>query len=374
MKYVALLKPDNDVLLNGDNCCLTLSELYQAVADINTTEIEITKEFADNYFTYSALCNFVEMTAAITPNIDVIVNDEMFDTQERAVRNLKNLSGPDEFIYLMERNPTKLISTIKMLCRKFEEANTESNIANNKIATMMVQIEELKSELETKENSYEHLMKTYNDVDAKLRTLVSRINFQFNKDINPDTLFNAEHNRFNHVLYVKEITRVHYTDTLMYYLREIIKTMYEAPVRMVVIEPPFSYDRNTLYPGFKPHWELTYRDVMSNDIYMAGYQTKLMEDILKNPNHTNYLIVLDRSGHNGQFVSGNNVTTIYTVSDLKDIDPVIEQTKIISYNDETLYIPYIDDFNSLSPEDRIQKYSSMKVTKELIKYLEEVEH
>lgn len=105
---------------------------------------------------------------------------------------------------------------------------------------------------------------------------------------------------------------------------------------------------------------------------MAGFQPKIMKDVLQDPNHVNFLIVVDRGGYFQPHVIGDNVTTIYTASDLKDVDASIESSNIISYDDATMFIPYIDDFNKLSPEDRVQKYSSMNVTKELIRRLEEV--
>ena len=57
---------------------------------------------------------------------------------------------------------------------------------------------------------------------------------------------------------------------------------------------------------------------------------------------------------------------------LKDIPTEVSKSDVISYSEDTMFIPYIEDFDKLSPEDKIQKYSSMSVTKELIKILEEV--
>ena len=182
----------------------------------------------------------------------------------------------------------------------------------------------------------------------------------------------ANSNNYNHILYIKELSRVHYTDTLVYYLQEILKTLYGVPVRTVVIEPYYSYGREAMYPDLAPHWKLKYEDVYGGNIFMAGYQPKLMKDILQNANHVNYLIVLDRAGYRYPHIDCPNTTVVYTASDLTDVPPEIDIDKVISYSDRSMYIPYIEDFDKLSPEDKIQKYSSMDVTKELINYLEEV--
>lgn len=372
MKYVAVTRVDNDIILHGDSCCTTLQELYSALSDKNTTEIEIRKDFASEYFTYSALCDFVEYSAAIVPHIRISVEDTVYDNAMQAVRDIQMYKEPAEFIYAMERDPTRLISTVQLLCKSYMQAHDDAAIANNKIATMLVQIEELTKELKYAKSDYQKLLDVKNDADAKLHALVSRVNYRYEKSVDVDEMFVSKHNNYNHILYIKEITRVHYTDTLVYYLQEILKTLYSVPVRLVVIEPYYAYGRSALYPNLVPHWDLTYRDVYSGDILMAGYQPKVMSDILQNPNHVNYLIVLDRAGYRSQHIDCGNVTTVYTASDLKDADSKIMRDKIISYSNDTLFIPYIEGFEKLSPEDRIQKYSSMTVTKTLIKYLEEV--
>lgn len=372
MKYVAVKEVDNNILIHGDSCCTSLQELYSALADNNTTEIEITKEFANEYFTYTALCEFVEYSAAIVPHIRIVVDETVYDSAVQAVTDLQRYKEPDEFIYALEYNPTRIISTIQMLCNSYLQAQDDAAIANNKIATMLVQLEEQKKKLEYKDIDYAKLMEQKNDAESKLHSLVSRINFRYEKTVRPDELFQLNHNNYNHVLYIKEITRVHYVDTLMYYVSEILKTLYGVPVRTVVIEPYYAYSRSKMYAFAKPHWNLTYQDVYAGDIYMAGFQPKVMKDILQDPNHVNYLVVLDRGGYIEPHVVGDNVTTIYTASDLKDVDAGISYSDVISYEDSTMYIPYIEDFNTLSPEDKIQKYSSMNVTKELIKHLEEV--
>lgn len=372
MKYVAVTKVDNDIIIRGDSCCTSPQELYVALTDNNTTEIVITKDFAETFFTYSALCDFVEYSAAIVPHVRIVVEDTIHDNAFDVVKQLKDYTEPDELIYAIEQNPSKVISTIQLLCNSYMQAKDESAIANNKLATMLVQIEDLKKELDYSKSDYSKLLSVKNDVDSKLHALVSRVNFRYEKTVNPDDMFIAKSNNYNHVLYIKEITRVHYTDTLVYYLQEILKTLYGVPVRTVVIEPYYSYGRDSMYPNMQPHWNLTYNDVYAGDIFMAGYQPKLMKDILQDANHVNYLIVLDRGGYRFPHIDCKNTTVVYTASDLKDVPEDVDNSKVISYSEESMYIPYIQDFDKLSPEDKIQKYSSMSVTKELIKHLEEV--
>lgn len=370
MKYVALLKVDNDIIIHGDNCCTSLQELYTALADKDTTEIEIRKEFADAYFTYTGLCDFVENSACVVPHISITVEDTVYDNLGQAVRELQTYRHPDEFVYAMTAKPTRTLATIQSLCKYYHETHNEATVASNKLATMLVQIEDLKKQLSYKDKDIERINENRNDVTAKLHALVSRVNFRYEKTVNPDSMFVTSNNNYNHILYIKEITRVHYTDTLVYYLQEILKTLYGVPARTLVIEPYYAYSKAKLYPSMKPHWDLSYADVYSGDILMAGYQPKVMEDVLHNPNRVNFLIILDRGGYMVPHIDNGNVSVVYTASDLEDVKDLPKEN-IISYDESTMFIPYIENFDGLSPEDKVQKYSSMNVTKQLIKLLEE---
>lgn len=371
MKYVALKAVDNDILINGDGCCVNLQELYTALVDNTTTEIEIRKEFADEFFTYQSLCDFIENTRNVFPHVSVHVENTVYDTAMAAVNEVLSYQTPAEFVYAIEKDPTRVISTIQFLGRYFQKAKEDAAVANNKLSTMLVQIEELQKKLNYADVDYKKLLAYNNDLESKLHALVSRVNYRYEKTVSPDSMFVANHNSYNHILYLKEVSRVHYTDTLIYYLSEILKTLYSVPVRTVVIEPFYAYDTARLYPKYKPHWNLSYQDVYAGNILMAGYQPKIMTDILKNPNHVNYLIVLDRGGYGVPHINCDNVTTIYMASDPKDLPEYTDPEHSITYTDTTLHIPFIPDFESLSLEDRIQKYSSMNVMKKLIDYLEE---
>lgn len=372
MKYVAIDKVDNDILLRGDECATNQSELYKALVDKMTTEIEIRKSFADKFFTYSSLCDFVEHAAAIAPHITVTVQDVVYDNLSQAVKAIMTLRSTDDFIYAMESNPNFVLGTIHSLCRFYNDVHDEQSVANNKIASLAVQVDDVNRAMAKLKARNEVLQKDNHELTAKLTSMVNRANFRYEKTINPDELMVAKSNNYNRILYIKEITRVHYVDTLVYYLQEIMRTLYGVPVRSVAIEPYYAYTRAEMYNNYVPHWQLRYSDVYSGNIFMAGYQPKVMTDVLQNANRVNFLIVLDRGGYMVPHIDCRNVSYIYTASDLKDVPEKIKKEDVISYSEATLNIPYIEDFDELSPEQRIQKYSTMAVCKRLINALEEV--
>ena len=371
MKYIAIPKVDNAIIIHGDECVTNLRELYIALTQSDTTEIEIRKDFADKFFTYTALCDFVENSANIAPNVNITVQDTVNDNMSYAVDSISVYKDVESLIYALETKPEFILQTLHSLCKYYKDSRDDQNVANSKIATLSVQVTELERALESSMSRQKALQDQYNEVYSKLHVLVSRTNFRYEKTINPDRLFIAGSNNYNHILYIKEISRVHYTDTLIYYVQEIMRTMYGVPMRSVVIEPYYAYDRLGLYPGYKPHWRSNFNAAYSGNIFMAGYQPKFMEDILQNANRVNYMIILDRGGYMIPHVEGKNVSVVYTVSDLKDLENV-QSDNVLSYSEATLNIPYIPDFDNLSPEVRIQKYSSMPVTKRLINLLEEV--
>lgn len=371
MKYVAVLKVDNDILLNGDLCVTTLQELYNALLEEDCTELEITREFANSNFTYTALCDFVENCAKIAPDKRVHVDGMFYSELSKAVSSLKKYQTTSELIFAMESNPTRFIACIQELCRHYQSTQDEALKASNQIASLQMHIKDMEDQLREKNDELDAAYLASNDTRAALKALVNRVNYRYEKTVNPDEMFLSGPNNYNHVLYIKEITRVHYMDTLLYYLQEILKTLYSVPVRFVVIEPYYSYGRAELYPECVPHWKLTYHDVYDGNIFMAGYQPKLMHDVLQNASHVQYLIVLDRCGYRVPHINGANVSHVYTASDLQDVTEEIEKDHIISYSEDTLYIPYIPDFDTMSLESKIQEYSSFNITKRLVQFLEE---
>lgn len=369
MKYVALLKPDNDLIIQGITCIVNLQELYTNVWLPECSEIEIRQEFADKYFTYQGLIAFINSIAAIFPDKTITVENSVYKNIDTAARDIMYYETPQEFEYALTRNPKRTMQTVHELCRYYFDTQDDSMRASNKLATFLMQVTTLEKELETKNKQLDDLTNRLNNANATIHALGSRMAFQYNKTTDVNAQFELDENQFIKVLYIKEISRVHYTDTLLYYLSEIVQTLYGEPIRQVVIGPYYSYMQHEMYPGFKPHWNLTYQDVYDSNIYMAGFQPKVTHDILQNANHVHFLVVLDRSGCNAPFIKGNNVEVLYTVSDLKDAASLDKQ-HVISYSDETLYIPYIEDFENNSSEDKIKKYSTMPIMKTLIEYLE----
>lgn len=369
MKYIALDKVDNDILIRGDECIINLEELYCALSDPECTEIVINKEFYDKYFTFPALCDFVENCGTVAPNITVTVPDTVYTDMNSAVREVARYKTLEEFSYALITNPTKLIATIQNLCSYYFAARDDASVANNRASELMLLIDELQQDKDSLKTELSKMTTHANELNASLQTLVNRVNFRYEKTINPEELFVLHENQFKHVLYIKEITRVRFVDTMLYYLQEIMKTLYSVPIRTVVIEPFYSYGKEELYPDYTPHWKLSYRDVYSGNIFMAGIQPKVMRDVLQNSNHLHYLVILDRGGYMTPHVVGSNVSTVYTVADMKDAPN--DADKIISYSEDTLNIPYIEDFEELSPEERIQKYSSMQILQTLVNTLEE---
>lgn len=371
MKYIALPKVDNDILIRGDECVTNLEELYNALSDPECTEIELRKEFCDTYFTFTALCDFVENCGTVAPNVVVHVPDTVYSDTNTAVRDISQYKSMEEFMYALQLNSSKVIATVQELCKYYFQTRDEAAASNNKVSELMVQIDELQSANQQLRNDLRNAQEHANRVNANLQALVNRVNFRYEKTIKVDEQFMLRENSYRHVLYIKEITRVRFVDTLLYYLQEIMKTMYTVPVRTVVIEPFYSYGREALYPNYAPHWNLSYRDVYSGNIFMAGIQPKVMKDVLQNSNHLHYLVVLDRGGYMEPHVSGQNVSTLYTVADIKDLSESIGKSDVISYYEDTLNIPYVDGFDELSPEEKIQRYSSMPIMQTLVNKLEE---
>jgi hypothetical protein len=370
MTYAALLDVDNNVILRGDRCVTSLQELYKALIYKDTTDVEISKEFAEKYFTPSGLDDFIKNAASVNPHIRFKVSAVLKDYNMEAVNKLQSLTTEEELFYVLMTSPTKVINTIQMLCDSYKNAYSETLVANSKVSSLQMLVNRWHTDFDYKAQQYNRLMDAKNDLQAKLETIVARINYSYDKELDESKAFQLTANRFTKILYIKERTRVHYVDTVVYYLMEILKVLYSAPVRLAVIEPYHAYDNVKLYPYVKPHWDLTFEDVYRSDIFMAGFQPSLMEDILHNPSNVEFLIILDRGGFKVPHVYGVNVEIIFTMSDLRDNYDDMALSRIISYSPQTLNVLHIPGFDSLSPEEKISRYSSMPLMVSLLELME----
>ncbi len=371
MTYEALLQNDNDVVIKGSRPILNTTELYQAVVLKDTTGIHISKEFADMYFTASGLADFIRQAKAINPFCEITVDADVRDFQTDAVHELARYRDPGDVIYQLMAHPKEMMGVIHALCDSYLHAYSETLVANNKVATLQLQSSELLQKLEDTRSDYQALMRDKELVQSQLGMLVGRINYSFEKEVDPSQFIQIEgKSRYTKILYIKERVRVRFVDTLIYYLKEILRILYSVPAREVVIGPYYSYDGAQMYPHLVPSFGLSYSQLYKADIYMPGFQPKVMEDILRNPSNVEYLIVLDRCGMGVPHILGDGVEYIYTMSDPCDNYDNLPPSRIISYFHETLHIPYIEDFDELSVEERMNRYSSMQIMKFLLELLE----
>ena len=373
MRYITTLKEDSDIILSGDRCITNLQELYSTLILQDTEEIVMTKEFANKYFTLNGLQNFIENAQTINDHCTIVVDEILPEFQTSLVDDLRDIKDPEDFLYAIQLRGRDIVDTIHMLCDYYNESIQENVAANNKVATLHIVNSQLERKLKAREEDYQNLMEVKNDYDMKLKSLVARINYNYEKDVESNKLTQITGHRYDKILYIKELTRIHYTDTLVYYLQESLKIMYGVPCRLVVIEPFYAYSHCKLYPNCKPSYDLTKQDVYQSDIVMPGFQPKLLEDIIHNPAHMNFLLILDRGGYAIPHVYGRDIELIYEVSSPDDLDALgieCDADHVITYNDNTLTIPYVENFQYMSIEERMKVYSSMDIMKKLIELIE----
>lgn len=350
----------------------TKEKLDRVVCDNRqNNKVIIRKDFAREYFTPTGLSNYIHNVKVLNPNVDIEIDGKsMVLTQSRVLSMLADAVTVDDYLQLMVAYPKEFKDCITFLTRNEEQRQKELLSASGDVSRLHSVIDDLRrdnAELRRK-LGIEQENKFY--VQSKLSALISRINYQYNADVNESKLFKLDTNRFDKVLYFKEITRVQFMDSFIYYLQEVLKMLYSMPARLVVLESYYASGKEALYQGLKPHYKLTEGDVLSGDILMLGIQPRLMEDILKNPSNISVLLVLDRAGFDMQHIVGRNVEYFYTVSDMKDIPDSIPKTRIISYTEDTLFIPLIDKFDDMDKGQRISAYSSMEIMKKFISLLE----
>lgn len=372
MRYICTKEFNSEHTLNGYTCITEIEELHRAIVDRNATEITFEDSFVDTFYTPSSFEELVNEISKVNPSLQL-----KFETPERIimpaqVKRLTKIDTADELFLMLNSQPEKVLDIIKFLGRKYLEVNEETLIANSKLASMQLKVSSLNKQVREYEEQIDKLVRTELHSSTRLEVLVNRINNKYNGNINPDEMFDVEDNSFDKVLYLKEITRLRFTDTLVYYLQEILRSLYSMKCRLVVMEPFNAHDKYVEYPNLVPTWSCSKLDIVSSDIFMAGIQSLTMSDILKNASNIKYLIILDRTGDTKVHVTGSNVEPLYMLSSYEDksLYPQIPEDRIISYSADSLNIPYIPEFDEMPSEKKMGVYSSLPIMKTLIEMLE----
>lgn len=371
MIYSASLAALPSDKLDGYYPIYTREELDKLVAKVGEyNKVILRGDFVEQNFTPSGVVDYINNSKLVNPNLifELDADAECYSPNQ-FVRKMMGVESLTDLIGLAVKNEKQFLSAYHDIVSETYDLNTQLVRAGSKISrqqeihdSLRAEIESLKSELVAERRNKVYISNT-------LSILLGRINNQYNKAIDRNRLFIMDRNGFDKIVYIKELSRVQYTDSLVYYLREILRVMYSLPVRSLVIEGYYATGKVPLYPDYVSHYSLRERDVISGDILMLGNQPNLMKDILKNPSNVSFLIVLDRAGHDMPHIIGDNVEYFYTVSDDKDKPEKIPNARTIGYTDDTLNIPLIPKFESLDSSKRISKYSSMDIVKKILSTL-----
>ena len=370
--YLASLQEETKYKVEGYKFIHTKSELDQiAVDNLNFNRVVIKQDFAHEYFAPTGLASYIENVRRINFNliIELDIDDEII-TRDKLISEMSKCRNPEELLMLMGAHEKEFMDTLRYLISRDNEKHSSMLQFSNQVSRLQSVIEGLRSELEEKEYAIKTANANTLQYQSKFHALISRINYQYNAGVDKNKMFHVDGNSYDKIIYIKEITRVQYTDSLVYYLKEILKTLYSMPTRILVVEGYYAAGKIPLYPNLTPHHELIERDVIKGDILMLGMQPNIMEDILQNASNISILIVLDRGGYSVPHISGDNVEMLYTVSDLKDIPENVPLGRVISYSEQTQFIKYIKDFDRMDTSARIGEYSSMSLVKNIIELIE----
>lgn len=372
MMYLASLDEATKDKVEGYKFIHTREELDAIVAaNLESNKVVIRQDFIHEFFTPTGFVEYLRNVKKINLNLTVELDTtDIIVTRDVVLEKLKKCRTVEEVIDLAVFHDVEFMDTLDNLIA-YQDTDRQQMLGySNQIARLQGIIDDLRQELAEKD--YALKMETDNKLlyQSQFHALVSRINYQYNKSIDPNKMFEVDSNSYDKILYIKEITRVQYIDTLVYYLKEILKTLYSMPTRILVVESYYAGGKIPLYPNLKPHHNLIERDVISGDILMLGMQPNIMQDILRNSSNISILIVLDRGGYEVPHIHGDNVETIYTVSDLKDKPEWIPDGRVISYDESTLFINHVKGFDEMDSSARISAYSSMSIVKQLVALLE----
>lgn len=372
MIYVCTLSNDKNIVLEGKEALRTVDDLYKVIAKPDCTGIEIRDDFVEKFYSPRSISKLLNEIKILNPRINIVTENNYWTKDDYNMDFIDMLKDPEDFTLWVLANKEESFDLYKSLVEEHNEVVQDSLVANSKISNLNLDYVELERTLKEEKARSAYLNEMLQLVNSKHNTLVNKINMSYNIGVSMENLegIDLKVNTYQKILYIKEVTRVIYTDSFIYYLQEILKTLYPKPARLLVIEAPYAYKKSRLYPNCKNHLNMCVGDVFKEDIFTAGYQENVTKDILKNPSRYPYLIILDRSGWDKPFVRGKNVETYYTISDLKDAQGFESFNRILSYNKNTLHVNHIEDFDEMPPQEKMKRYSSMEIMHKTIDLLE----
>ena len=296
------------------------------------------------------------------------------DKNENIYRDfMLNSFNSENMIFYILSNPNASMDFIRTLLAEYKKSNIDSWALSNKAAALELENVSLNDDLLNEKEKYKSVIKRYNRLKFRHDELIRKINFQYNVPFEEkgNEGFKPAVVSYDKILYIKEISAVKYTQTMIYYLQNIMNTVSNKHTRCVVIERPGAYCLEPLYENFVPHHSLTHGDLKNSDLLMIGYQKDIMLSVLQNTAQNGYLIIWDRTGNDSIYVKNTKVRVLYTMSDLKDNEHFkYPKSNILSYDKSVKNIKYIKNFDKMDIQEKLKAYSSQSVINELIRTLE----
>lgn len=389
----------------------TTQDFYVRAYEESTTTLVITDDFIQKELGYENLTDACNDILQVRPDLDIILLGESIQydivntyvireawdapnrvsniiatvhNRERSLISNKtdmmyrdfliNTTNSDDLISYILVNPVTSLKFIRELLADFKQSSIDKWSMQNKLSAMSLENQSLSEQLLQSEKKSNESIQRMVKIRDRYNELVAKINYQYtipyeeigNEGFRPETL------SYRRVLYVKEVSPVKYTQTLLYYLQQLMNTLNAGHTRSVIIERPGAYMiSSAMYPHHTPHFNLNHGDLRNADIVMVGYQKDIMSAIVCNNSQAQYLIIWDKTGSDNMYLYNERIRPIYTMSDLKDNETFnYPESNILTYSGTDLSIGYIKDFDTLSVQEKLKKYSDMPVMKELLKALE----
>jgi hypothetical protein len=284
-----------------------------------------------------------------------------------------NIGTPDFLVEYILAQPQIVLPELRRLMDIETAERQQVTDMRSRLDTLVLENMRLQEELRREQEDRQRTIQRLQASTANYENLMLKINKQYAIPYTDDNIngFTLEMNPYDKILYIKELTRVHFVDSLLYYTQLVLNTLNEQPTRFCVIEKEFAYGVAKMYPHHLPHTGINYAELKTADLCMIGFRKDILQSVLQNPSSAKYLIILDRSGHDFLAVQGDRVRTLYTLSDTKDNKYYNVPADItISYNTDNFYIPVIPGFNEMSDAEKISAYTTLEITKALVTAIE----
>jgi len=366
MIYRFCLGETTEAKASGEYLIHTIDEILDIALNTSASNIlKFDRDAVAQNFTTTSFNTLIGNIKAINPNLGIETDYKLEVVADDVIRRLNCARDVRDVMFALSAHPKEGLETIKTLTGKILNYSKEAQEISAKLAEVGHTVANLENENDSLQNDLTKVRKSRDYYAALTEIMRNRFEGKFLKPLEESSLNYCNINSFDSIVVFKEISPVKDFDNMLKALLGIAEKVYDMPSRLLVIAPYGNSMLRYRYPALKWFLDLTTEDVLVGNILCAGFQHKIITDILRNGSKISTLYVYDATGSDIQHIIGNNVQTYYICDDI-NIMEALQINPNLCIGAGYLKIEEIQDREKLSNSEILGYYSRQNIIQTIL--------